>query len=208
MILPGGVSAKALHEMSPDERAQVFAEAKDRVQQVLDDKVADLKRPMSFKGCGPWQEKVMTVVQHAAGPNSITVSHDGIIKGAWRLPLAHTKAPKAGKPIVRILHTVVAFQPMPLELGFLLIGVPGWLASERELCQAQLPQLSSEIEWTEAQLAAWKKLRKEFAAGQQAAEREEGRKRKQQRYNDGRAADGSRNGYFTISDIAFGRARL
>lgn len=143
---------KFLREMTRDERAAHYAATDARVSDVLKNMKDDLHRPISFKGCGSWQRAFMMVVQHDARINSIRVSNDGDIKHSKSLPLVT----KIGKPIVRILATEIPWQP--LDLGFLLIEVPGWLANDRELCQARKPLLSTALEWTDAQQAAWQSL--------------------------------------------------
>ncbi len=202
--------AKSLKEMTADERAAHYAAcARDIRKTFVDEKVVELEKPISFKGCGHWHKLVMTVVQHEAGPNSIVVSHNGEVEGAWRLPLTFTKSSKAGQPIVRVIQTIVPFQRMPLELGFLLIEVPGWLAgdSRRPLCQARSPRLSTAVQWTDEQIAAWDRLRAAFFAYQDSAVRAEKKRYRQSRYDAERAARNA-NGYFTVSDLASGRSRL
>jgi hypothetical protein len=202
-------ATKSLWDMTPAERDEVAASGAAAVKQAMADKVAELRRPISFKGCGHWQKVVMTVVQHDAGPNSITVSHDGKIEGAWRLPLTYTKSSKAGQPIVRVLQTITPFQRMPLELGFLLIEVPGWIAGDqkRPLCQARSPTLSTDVEWSDSQREAWERLRTAFFRRRDAGEKASKKSYRQSRYDAERAARNAA-GYFTVSELASGRSRL
>ena len=202
--------SKKLHEMTAEERAAHYAACEREVRKVMiDDRRAELERPISFKHCAHWQKIVMTVVQHDAGPNSITVSHNGEIEGAWKLPLQYTKSSRKGESIVRVLQTIAPFQRMPLELGFLLIEVPGWLAGDEKqpLCQARSPVLSNAIDWTDAQRAAWERLRIEYFDRMESARKADRKSYRQSRYDAERAARNAA-GYFTISDIAFGRSKL
>lgn len=201
---------KSIRDMTTDERAEHYDRCEKEIRKVMvDDTRAEMERPISFKGCGPWQKPVLAVVQHAASANTITVSHNGDVQGAWRLPLRYTKSSKAGQPIIRIMNTIVPFQEFPLELGFLLIEVPGWLAGDekRPLCQARSPVLSTAIKWTDAQRAAWERLRDAFFSHRDTAERTRRKSYRQSRYDAERAARNAA-GYFTISDIAFGRSKL
>ncbi|MCR6734480.1 MAG: hypothetical protein NVV83_10530 [Afipia sp.] len=201
---------KSIRDMTTDERAEHYDRCEKEIRKIMiDDTRSEMQRPISFRLCAHWQKVVMTVVQHDAGPNTITASHNGDVQGAWRLPLRYTKSSKIGQPIVRVLETIEPFQKAPPELGFLLIEVPGWLAGDekRPLCQARSPVLSTAIEWTDAQRAAWERLRDAFFSHRDTAERTRRKSYRQSRYDAERAARNAA-GYFTISDIAFGRSKL
>lgn len=201
---------KSIRDMTTDERAEHYDRCEKEIRKIMiDDTQSEMERPISFRLCAHWQKVVMTVVQHGAGPNTITVSHNGDAQGAWRLPLRYTKSSKIGQPIVRVLETIVPFQEFPPELGFLLIEVPGWLAGDekRPLCQARSPILTDSVEWTDAQRAAWERLRSAFFSHQNAAKKTERKSYRRSRYDAERAARNAA-GYFTISDIAFGRSKL
>ncbi|MBV5269009.1 MAG: hypothetical protein JZU55_02660 [Afipia sp.] len=201
---------KSIHDMTEAERAEHYDRCEKEIRKVMvDDTRAEMERPISFKGCSPWQKPVLAVVQHAASANTITVSHNGDVQNAWRLPLRYKKSSNAGQPIVRVLETIVPFQEFPPELGFLLIEVPGWIAGDqkRPLCQARSPTLSTDVEWSDSQREAWERLRTAFFRRRDAGEKASKKSYRQSRYDAERAARNAA-GYFTVSELASGRSRL
>ena len=203
MSVPG---AAYLMKLPPAERQAAVERALDGMREATAEMIAEKRRPKSFKGQPAWKDAILMVVQHAAGPNSITVSHDGRLDGAWRLPLVYTKGPRAGQPITRIHHTEIKFEPMPLELGFLIIVVPGWLASKQGLCQAAWPHLSDDVEWSEQQREAWTRLRHFFEGMNTVAEKRRNEAARRRAYNAERA-ERIASGRCSVSDLAYGARR-
>lgn len=203
MSVPG---AAYLMKLPPEERQAAVDRALGGMREAAAEIIAEKRRPKSFKGWPAWKDAVLTVVQHSKGPNSITVSPDGRLDGAWRLPLAYTKGPRAGQSITRIHHTEIKFEPMPLELGFLIIVVPGWLASKQELCQAAWPHLSDEVEWSEPQQEAWTRLRRFFEGMNKVAEKRRNEAVRRRAYTAERA-ERIASGRCSVNDLAYGARR-
>jgi len=180
-----------------------LADANQAVRECLADMTAEGRTPISFEGCNPWSTPILTVVQHDAGPNWILVSHDGLRANAKLLPLTYTHPLRAGKPIVTILHTAISYQAAPPQIGMLMIYVPGWLASKRRLCQAHNPQLSDQVEWTDAQRAAWRELTIAYHHALDAQKRKKAEVQRARAYR-ARRADLRAAGQYTVTELARG----
>lgn len=143
-----------LRDMTSDQFQALRRERNDAMDAVGRENIARLRAPVSFVGCDPKTRIHLMAVQHGARGKTISVSTDGNPSNAKWVPMLS----KFDRPVCRIHHSQIEWTEN--NLGFLILVVPGWLASDREFAQARSPQLNAAIEWPDEHRAAWGAMRR------------------------------------------------
>lgn len=158
-----GGAMRYLVNCSDKERVEAIARVDAAYAAEIEAREAEKRRPRSLVGCQPGSIISLRVVQHDQRENSMLVSMDGNpLKAKWVPITGKPPAPgKPGKSITTSYFTARAWEPG--TLGFLIVLVPGWLASDRAFTKCECPQLSPEVTWTTADLAAWEALSEKVA---------------------------------------------
>lgn len=153
-----GGAMRYLLNCSDEERAHALARVDAARAVELEEREAEKRRPRSLVGREAGAIISLRVVQHEQRENSMLISMDGNSSKAKWVPITG-KPPKPGKPgktITTVYFTARAWEPG--QLGFLIVLIPGWLASDRAFTKCENPQLSPDVTWTTADTAAWEAL--------------------------------------------------
>lgn len=165
--------------LDPEQQSQARANAQAGVRDAVAEMAAERRRPKSLKGCGRNSIITLMVAQHDQRENSILVSVDGNPANAERIPLRRkpNKQGEPGAPITLIDTTVRALSDT--ACGFLIIHIPGWLASDHDFTLCDLPQISPDVDWTAEDLACWESLQEGMRFRRESQERQRKADRKQ-----------------------------
>ena len=168
-----------LADCTPEERAEALARVDAGFAADLAERQAEKRRPRSLVGSNPGSIIRLQVVQHNQRDNSMLISVDGDASHAKWVPI-EGKPPAPKKPakvITTVYFTARAWEPG--SLGFLIVLIPGWLASDRAFTKCEDPQISPDVTWTSDDLAAWKMLSVKMRKDRQDASKAEVNGRKE-----------------------------
>lgn len=162
-----------LADCTLEERAEALARVDAGFAADLAERQAERRRPRSLVGSNPGSIIRLQVIQHNQRDNSMLISVDGNAARAKWVPI-EGKPSAPGKPAKVI--TTVYFTARPWEpgsLGFLIVLIPGWLASDRAFTRCEDPQISPDMTWTSADLTAWEALGAKMRQDRQNASKAE-----------------------------------
>jgi hypothetical protein len=143
----------ALSQMSDVAFAEMLAAKRKSVDDVAADIIARLHEPQGFTSRRRWEviALLLVTVPGRETPFAIRASTDGDDAKAVSIP----------KSQIAICHS-------ECEGLFIVATMKAWVAIDRHMAQATMPQLTKSASWTPEQRAGWKTLQQRLRAARDA----------------------------------------
>jgi hypothetical protein len=130
-------------EVADQAFADMIAAKRRAVDDCAADMIARIQEPQGFTSRRRWETIVLALVTVPAKNSTLAIraSTDGNDAKAVSIP----------KSQIKILRH-------ECDGLFLVATMPAWVAIDRHLAQATMPQLTQSVQWTEEQRASWRQI--------------------------------------------------